>query len=253
MSAILSEIWRHPIKSCGRETLTRVLLSENRTLPWDRRWAIAHEASAYDPGHPNWVACGNFARAAKAPGMQAITARCNLAYGTVTLSHPKLQDLTIDPDDPSDGATLIQWIMPISPGNRALPANVVRNGLRGMTDTDYPSISLINLASHAEVEARLGRTISPLRWRANLILDGLEPWAERDWIGKTIRIGMAELEVREDITRCLATSTSVATGERDTDTLGALEAGWGHKQFGVYAVVTKTGDINQADTVEVIG
>ena len=44
MSAYLAEIWRHPIKSCGRETLTRVLLTENRTLPWDRRWAIAHES-----------------------------------------------------------------------------------------------------------------------------------------------------------------------------------------------------------------
>lgn len=253
MSAYLAEIWRHPIKSCGRETLTRVLLTENRTLPWDRRWAIAHEASQYDPEHPEWVACANFARAAKSPAMQAITARCNLAYGTVTLSHPKLPDLTIDPDNPADGATLIQWIMPISAGNRALPANVVRNGLRGMTDTDFPSISIVNLGSHREVEDRLGRIVSPLRWRANLILDGLDPWTERDWVGKRIRVGLAELEVRENITRCLATSTSVSTGERDTDTLGALEAGWGHQEFGLYAVVTKTGDINQADKVEVVG
>lgn len=252
MTGVLSEIWRHPIKSCGRESLTRVLLSENRTLPWDRRWAIAHEASTYDHENPAWVGCANFARAAKAPAMQAITARCNLAYGTVTLSHPTLQDLTIDPDDPADGAALIQWIMPISPANRALPAQVVRNGLRGMTDTDFPSISLVNLASHAEVEAQLARAISPLRWRANLVLDGLEPWQERSWVGKRLRIGLAELDVRENITRCLATSTSVATGERDTDTLGALESGWGHKQFGVYAVVTKTGDINQGDPIEVI-
>jgi uncharacterized protein YcbX len=253
MSAYLAEIWRHPIKSCGRETLTRVLLTENRTLPWDRRWAIAHEASKYDPDHPEWVACANFARVAKSPQMQAITARCNLAYGTVTLSHPQLQDLTLDPDKPEDGADLIQWIMPISAANRALPATVVRNGLRGMTDTDFPSISIINLGSHRAVENRLGRRISPGRWRANLILDGLDAWAERDWVGKRIRIGLAELEVRENIVRCVATSTSVATGERDTDTLGTLEEGWGHKEFGVYAVVTKTGDINQADRVEIIG
>lgn len=253
MNAILSEIWRHPIKSCGREALTRVLLTENRTLPWDRRWAIAHEASQYDSANPEWVACANFARAAKAPAMQAITARCNLAYGTVTLSHPKLQDITIDPDNPEDETTLIQWIMPISPGNRALPAHVVRNGLRGMTDTDFPSISIASLTSHGEVEGQLGRSISPLRWRANLLIDNLEPWAERNWIGKTIRIGKAELDVRENIVRCLATSTSVETGERDTDTLGALEAGWGHKEFGVYAVVSKTGDIRQGDPVEVIG
>ncbi|HHS94933.1 MAG TPA: MOSC domain-containing protein, partial [Rhodobacterales bacterium] len=162
-------------------------------------------------------------------------------------------EITIDPDDPAGAMDLIQWIMPISPGNRALPAQVVRNGLRGMTDTDFPSISLANLASHSEVEARLGRSISPLRWRANLLLDGVPAWEERAWIGKTIRIGKAELEVRENIVRCLATSTSVATGERDTDTLGALEAGWGHKEFGVYAVVTKTGDIRQGDAVEVLG
>jgi len=253
MSIYLSEIWRHPIKSCGRETLTRVLLTENRTLPWDRRWAIAHEASAYDPQIPAWVPCANFARAAKAPEMQAITARCHLAYGTVTLSHPKLQDLTIDPDKPEDGADLIQWIMPVSPGNRALPATVVRNGLRGMTDTDFPSISIINLGSHREVEGKLGRQISPGRWRPNLILDGLAPWAERSWVGKRIRIGLAELEVREHIVRCLATSTSVSTGTRDTDTLGTLDENWGHREFGVYAVVTKTGDISQADKVEVIG
>ncbi|RME15949.1 MAG: MOSC domain-containing protein [Alphaproteobacteria bacterium] len=253
MKGFLSEIWRHPIKSCGRESLTHVLLSENRTLPWDRRWAIAHEASTYDEAEPGWVPCTHFARAAKAPSMQAITARCNLAYGTVTLSHPALQEITIDPDDPADAGTLIQWIMPISPGNRALPARVVRNGLRGMTDTDYPSISLINLASHAEVEAQLGRQISPLRWRANLILDNLPAWTERSWIGQRIRIGKAELKVRENIVRCLATSTSVQSGERDTDTLGALEAGWGHREFGVYAVVTRSGDIRQGDTVEVIG
>lgn len=253
MSTYLAEIWRYPIKSCGRETLSRVLLTEGRTLPWDRRWAIAHEASAFDPAHPAWVACRNFARAAKAPEMQAISARCDLAYGTVTLSHPKCTDLTIDPDTPEGAADLIQWIMPLSPANRALPAQVVRNGLRGMTDTDFPSLSLINLGSHRAVETQLGRQVSPGRWRANLYIDGLAPWAERDWVGKRIRVGLAELEVRENIVRCLATTASVTTGARDADTLGALEAGWGHQEFGVYAVVTKTGDISQADTVEVIG
>ncbi|PIE08608.1 MAG: molybdenum cofactor biosysynthesis protein [Rhodobacterales bacterium] len=253
MSAYLAEIWRHPIKSCGRETLTRVLLTENRTLPWDRRWAIAHEVSRFDPDNPEWMPCANFARAAKAPEMQAITASCQMDYGTVTLSHPKLPDLTIDPDKRKDAEELIRWLLPLSPTNRALPSQLVRNGLRGMTDTDYPSISIINLESHRAVEAKLGRLISPGRWRPNLILDGLAPWAERDWIGKRIRVGLAELDVREHITRCAATNASVATGQRDTDMLGTLEANWGHQEFGVYAVVTKTGGITQADTVEVIG
>lgn len=252
MTPHLHEIWRHPIKSHGREVLTHVKLSAGETMPWDRRWAVAHEMAAFDMENPEWAACGNFSRAAKAPRLQAISARVNLGRGEVTLSHPTLRDITIDPDKPGDAMDFIQWVMPISPGNRALPSRIVRVPKRGMTDTDFPSISIINLASHAEVAARLGQEISPLRWRANLILNGLEPWEERAWIGKRIRVGRAELEIRENIVRCLATAASTRTGERDADTLGALEAGWGHKEFGVYAVVTKTGDIRQADSVEVL-
>lgn len=250
MTPHIAAIWRHPIKSHGREELARILLREGRCMAWDRRWAVAHEMAAFDADDPKWIACSNFSRGAKAPKLMAITARSNQARNEVTLSHPDLADLTFDPD--RNPGALIQWVMPISPANRALPAQVVRVAKTAMTDTDFPSISLINLASHGEVEARVGRKLSPNRWRANLFLGGLVPWAERDWIGKKIRIGQAELEVREHITRCRATTTSTRTGERDADTLGALEAGWGHKQFGIYAVVTKTGELNQGDAIEVL-
>lgn len=253
MTAHVAEIWRHPVKSHGREPLARVLLSEGRTLPWDRRWAVAHEMSEFDEANPEWVPCTNFSRVSKGPKLQAITARCDLPMGKVTLSHPMLKDLTINPDDEGDAHSLIQWVMRISPANRALPSRVVRVPRRGMTDTDYPSISLINLASHRAVAERLGQDISHLRWRANIVMDGLEPWVERDWIGRKIRLGLAELELRENIVRCAATTASTRTGERDADTLGALSAGWGHQEFGVYAVVTKTGDIRQGDEIEVLG
>ncbi len=252
MTPLVAEIWRHPIKAHGRETLAHILLSAGRTLPWDRRWAVAHELAQIDFENPEWAPCNNFSRGAKAPEYMAITAHCDLHTGTVTLSHPKLKDLTINPDDEGDSGRLIQWVMPITPGNRALPARITRAKNRGMTDTDFPSISLVNLASHNEVSARLGRDISPLRWRANLLLEGLEPWVERAWIGKHIRVGRAELEVREHITRCLATTASTRTGKRDADTLGVLETGWGHQQMGVYAVVTKSGDLRQGDSFEVL-
>jgi uncharacterized protein YcbX len=253
MTAHLAGIWRHPIKAHGREELMRVTLGEGETMPWDRRWAVAHEMAQIDPVNPQWEPCANFSRGAKAPRLQAITARVNHRRGEVTLSYPGMPDLTINPDKPEDGLSFIQWVMPISPGNRALPSRLVRVEGRGMTDTDWPSISLVNLASHRAVAQRVGRAISPLRWRANLLLDGFAPWEEREWIGKRLRIGAAELEVRENIVRCLATAASTRTGERDTDTLGALEEGWGHREFGVYAAVVKTGEFEQGDQVEVLG
>ena len=250
--ALLTEIWRHPIKSHGREQLARIKLSEDKCIPWDRRWAVAHEMATIEPGTPEWAPCANFSRGSKAPMLQAISAEVDLPKQTVTLRHPKLRDLTIDPDSEADGLSLVQWVMPISPANRALPARVVRVPGRGMTDTDYPSISLINMATHRDVSVQLEQKLSHHRWRANLILENLEPWEEMDWIGRTIRIGLAELEIRECIKRCNATKANTDTGEIDADTLGALQSGWGHQFMGLYGVVTKSGDINQGDSVEVI-
>jgi len=121
-----------------------------------------------------------------------------------------------------------------------------------MTDSPFASVSIINLASGADLGARMGQDLDPLRWRANIHLDGPAPWAERAWIGKSIRIGTAELEIREHIGRCLATTASPATGVRDADTLDALETAFGHTEFGLYGVVTRRGTIAANDVAELI-
>jgi uncharacterized protein YcbX len=54
--------------------------------------------------------------------------------------------------------------------------------------------------------------------------------------------------VRERITRCKATTVSPATGRPDADTLGALESGWGHQDFGIYAEVIEGGRVAVGDT-----
>lgn len=252
MTPHLAEIWRHPIKSHGRESLSHVLLSEGKALPWDRRWAVAHERSCFDHERPSWQPCNEFKRVAHSPSLQAITCRTDLPTQTITLSHPKRPDLTIHPDDPGEALDFIQWVMPISHGGRLLPARLVRAPGVAMTDTGYASIALINMNSHREVAVRLGQQLSPNRWRGNLILENLPAFVERDWIGKRLRVGMAELEIRENITRCAATTASTRTGERDADTLGALKEILGEAQMGVYAVVVKTGDIRTGDSVEVL-
>lgn len=253
MTGTLVELWRHPIKAHGREQLAHVLLTEGRTMPWDRRWAVAHEASRFDPAQPAWVPCNQFSIGSKAPALTAIKARVDHSAHQITLSHPDLPDITFDPDDPQQAGDFIQWVMPLCPTDRPLPARLVRVPGRGMTDTDYPSVSLMNLSSHRAVAQRIGRDISHLRWRINLVFDGLAPWEEFDWIGKSIRIGRAELRVTERIRRCMMTTANPETGRRDTDTLGALRDGWGHQDFGVYARVVKTGEVAQGDTLEVLG
>jgi len=96
MTGHVATIWRDPIKAHGHEHLDRVFLSAGHTIPWDKTWAIAHEASSADGR--DWTHCSNFTRGAKAPGLQAITARLNGAGEEVTLAHPDSAKITFRPD-----------------------------------------------------------------------------------------------------------------------------------------------------------
>jgi len=248
MTGRVAQIWRHPIKAHGREQLDSVALTEGQTMPWDRTWAVAHEMAKTDGR--NWVRCINFSRAAKAPSLQAISAHLDEDRSMVTLNHPDLPELRFNPD--TDASEFLKWVAPIMPADRAASANIIRVKDQGMTDSAFPSVSLHNLASNAEVGKTVGKELSPVRWRGNIWFDGLPAWDEVIWIGKAIRIGTAELSVRESIVRCLATTVNPDTGERDADTLAALTKCGQDKKFGVYGVVTKSGSVSVGDPVEVL-
>jgi uncharacterized protein YcbX len=248
MTGRLAQIRRHPVKSHGEEALEQVTLRAGRTLPWDRHWAVAHEAARAEDGE--WAPCVNFTRGAKAPALMAVSSRLDETSGSVTFRHPELEEITLHPE--RDAARLLDWSRPLQPEGRAASARVVQAGKRGMTDTDFPSISLINLTSNRIVGQKLGRELDPRRWRANFWIDGLDPWEEIEWVGRRLRLGEVELLVRERITRCAATTANPATGRRDADTLGALDELCGQADFGVYAEVLTDGSVAINDEIEVL-
>lgn len=247
MSAAVASLWRHPIKSHGREKLTSVTLKKGCTMPWDRTWAVAHDASKAT--NVTWSPCAAFSRGSKAPALMAINAVLDEGAERITLCHPDRPDLTFHPD--TEGDLLIDWVAPLMPADRAASARIVRVPGRGMTDTDYPSVTLFNSASHRAVEQQLGQELSMKRWRGNIWVDGLAPWQEFNWLGRDVRVGDATLRIRERVKRCLATTANPETGLRDTDTLGALKH-WGHTDFGLYAEVIAGGDIATGNAVQLL-
>ena len=253
MTGRLAQIWRHPVKAHGRERIDMAELEPGRALPWDRVWAVAHERSCFDVDRPSWNPPGDFSRGASSPRLQQIECMTDPGFRTITFFHPDRPDLTIDPHDHGGGCEFIQWVMPISLGAKLLPSRFVRAPEEAMTDTGYQSISLINLASHAALAAHLGQELSPLRWRGNFLVDGLEAWEELGWIGKRLRLGEAEFEVAEPIGRCRMTEANPETGQRDTETLRGLRDGFGHQNCGVYLKVTKGGHIEEGMEFEVLG
>ncbi|TNF60191.1 MAG: MOSC domain-containing protein [Rhodobacteraceae bacterium] len=250
MQGAVRHLWRHPIKSHGREAVERAELAVDRAFPWDRFWAVQHDnATGPDAG---WSSYQNFMIGTRTPGLAGLWARLDEDRAIVHLRHARLGEFTLNPEDEGEARQFFAWLAPLLPENRAQPRRIVRAGSRGMTDTDYASVSIMNLSSHRAVSQKLGRDLEHQRWRGNIWFDGMGPWEEFDWIGRHVRIGGAVLAVRDRIERCLHTAANPQTGQRDADTLGALETGWGHRDFGVYAQVVEAGPVALGDRVEVL-
>ncbi len=250
MTPSVASIQRHPLKSHGREALAVVTLTPGKGLPWDRHWAVAHAAASLTPG--DWAPCANFSIGSKAPRLMAIDARLDEATGTLTLRHPDAPGIAFRPDDADDAARFLDWVRPLCPADRAQPSRIYSVRDRGMTDTDYPSVSLISLASNRALGEHMGLDLSPLRWRANFWIEGANPFEERGWIGRRLRLGTAILEIVEPKVRCLATTANPATGIRDADTLKALRALHDDQNFGLYARVIAPGTVAAGDAVELL-
>lgn len=243
----VTRMLRHPLKSHGREDIASVQLSADRPMPWDRVWAVAHDHSKADGNA--WAPCVNFSRVSKAPALMAITATLDESEERLVLRHPDRPDFSFCPDRDVDA--FLDWVRPLVPSDRALPDRILRLDGRGFTDSDFPSVTLCNMSSHRAVEQRVGQSLSIHRWRGNIWFDGAAPWEEFDWLDRDIRIGNAILRPLERTDRCLATTANPDTGQRDADTLAALET-WGHQDFSVRARVIQDGEVSVGDTLEVM-
>ncbi len=243
MTGQLAHIIRHPIKGHGREELGQVQLAARECLPFDRHWAVGHDAAKLTGA---WVACVNFARGAKAQTLMAITSVLDEDARSLTLRHPDIGEITFQPDNPAELPRFLAWAAPLAPADRAQPTHIVSVG-RGMTDSEFPSVAILSLTTLRDLSARMGMDLSIHRWRGNLWLEGVALRAEEDWAGRIIRIGGAVLRVEERITRCRATMADPDTGLVAGDTLAALQAAYGHQDFGVYATVLEGGALTIGD------
>lgn len=250
MIGTVAALVRHPVKSIGFEEIAEAVLEPGGTMPHDRRWAVAHVAARLDASAGGWGPKHNFLRGWAEPRLMAIAATFDADTGTLRLTHPDLEPVTLRPDDPTGAADLIGWVVRLWPDVRPDPGAVVTAQGRGMTDQQTPYVSILSRASNADLSRRMGQDLSIHRWRGNIWIDGPEPWAEREWIGRDIRIGGAQLTVESHIGRCKATAANPMTGRADADTLGALDAAIGHQDFGVFARVISGGRVALGDRAE---
>ena len=91
------------------------------------------------------------------------------------------------------------------------------------------------------------------RFRPNLLVDtGSEaPFPERDWPGRTLKIGGVELEITMDCPRCVMTTHGFGELPKDPGIMRSLVQ-LADGNLGVYANVTTPGRIHVGDRVELL-
>jgi len=240
MTGTLAHIWRHPIKGIGSEACEAIELSPEQAVVGDRVWALLNSAADDTDA---WQPRRNFLQVASGPKLAAINAKTD--DKSIELTHPDRAPFAFDPEQ--GAAELNTWLGDLWPEERPGPARLVKAPIQGMTDVEFPSVSIGNLASLRALSQKIGQNIDMRRFRINLWLDGLAPWEEFDLLNGSITLGNVTLTPEGPIERCRAPDANPESGKRDVSMLPTLEADWNTRDFGVYFRVQKGGTVRLGD------
>lgn len=112
---------------------------------------------------------------------------------------------------------------------------------------DEAAVSLISLGTIHGLGIECGKPLDIRRFRPNIVIEtfSAEPFAEDDWIGRTIQFGLdggAEISITLKDLRCAMVNLDPDTAESDPIVLKTA-ARMNEVCAGVYAAVTKTGTV----------
>jgi uncharacterized protein YcbX len=254
MSITIAALNTYPVKGLCAKQHVRISATAHEVLPFDRAWAIEAGGRKFDPVKPGFLPKIAFAQLMSNERLAQLETTFEESGRSqfLTISRDGKQVAKADISTPI-GRGIIEQFM------AAFLANDLRGSPRlvhaaGHHFCDAPSrlISVLNLASVREIERVAGKPLDPYRFRANIHIDGAEPWEEFSWLGKRITInGSAVLRVEDRITRCAATNVNPETAERDINLPRLLETAFRHRDCGVYVSCTADTTLETAQAISV--
>ena len=251
MRGTVSSIYRHPVKGLTPEQMGAVQLAAGAYFPGDRNYAIEVGPSGFDPAAPKPISKQKFTVLARFPSLARIKTRLDDATGRFHIGDASGFGVETDLTS-ADGRASLERFLQAFLGEDAPWKLRVLESPPGYRFMDHPQgyISVMNLASVAAVARAIGQPVDPLRFRANVYVDGLPPWAEDEWVaGGRVDLGEAQLTVFKPIVRCIATHVNLETGERDIDMVGMLREHFGRDTLGTYLSIAEGGVVKVGDAL----
>ncbi|WP_072395656.1 MOSC domain-containing protein [Hyphomicrobium sp. CS1GBMeth3] len=249
MTGVVTGLFRYPVKGLSPDPLERAEVQPDGALPFDRAWAIENGPSRFDPADPRPVPDISFLILMRDERLAALEAHFEEETERLVLLRAGRQ-VASGQLSASSGRQILEQFIAAFMGDRMRGRPKIVGGKEYfITEGGVRCVHIINLATLRDLERVMGRPIDPIRFRPNIIVDGLEPWSELSWIDREVSAGHVRLNVVERTARCAATNVDPKTGNRDMDIPAFLKREYGHEDFGVYATIASEGTLAVGDAL----
>ncbi|MFA5899777.1 MAG: MOSC domain-containing protein [Hyphomicrobium sp.] len=246
-SASVRGLYRYPVKGLSPEPLERMRVRAGETAPFDRAYAIENGPGRFDPEHPAHLPKINFLMLMRNERLATLRSEFDDDSQTLTIYRAGKQVARGDLTTPLGRTMIEQFLAAYMQAELRGAPHIVSSPGHSFSDVAAKCLHIVNLASLRELERSIGRSLNPLRFRPNVVIDGAEPWAEFEWSGKPLQIGDVKLKFIKRTQRCAATNVDPDTGKRDMAVPAELQRAYGHDDFGIYARVMTDGEIAIGD------
>ena len=246
----IENLFYSPVKSISFEESESLNVVSDRGIESDRIFAFVQNLDASSIKHliedPKSRKLNNFVTLKNSPELN----QYNFTYAKNKLILKKKDEIiiSINPFSKNEKKLLCDKINQIILKDKKL--DLLMDEKNPFFDTmPNNSISLINKKSISDFSHKISTNIEFERFRANIYIDGLDAWKERDWIGKTININNINFFVSDEISRCYATNLKPSTDIVTINLPNQLKKTYDHINMGLYIVPQQNGVISKEDKI----
>ncbi len=262
MSATISSINYCPVKSVSFQTIENCEIKKDIGIVNDRIFAFAkdldqEQAKLFEKNPKDRK--GKWNKVLTLKNSPALN-KYNFIFKNekLTLTFKDKEILTIDINQLEEREALSNKISELEDSLKQ-PIVLMKNQKFPFFDTSISnkvnfvnSVSLINIESINDFRKKIDRNVESSIFRGNICIDGIEPWNEREWIGKIIKINNVSFKVEKNIPRCVAINLKPRTDDNSFNLLQSLKKTYNHFEMGIYLTALDDGKINIGDTINIL-
>ena len=261
MSTTISSINYCPVKSVSFQTIENCIIKKDIGIVSDRIFAFAkdldqEQAKLFEKSPDDRKGKWNKVLTLK---NSPVLNKYNFIYKDekLTLTLKDKEILTIDINQLEEREALSNKISELESSLKQ-PITLMKNHEFPFFDTSISnkvnfvnSVSLLNIQSINDFIEKIDRNFESSIFRGNICIDGIEPWKEREWIGKIIKINNVSFKVEKNIPRCVAINLKPRTDDNSFNLLQSLKKTYNHFEMGIYLTALDDGEINIGDTINI--